>query len=93
MKFKIQVGGGTRQILSGIKQYYKPEELIGKRVMVLVNLKPREIAGEMSEGMILSAADEDGNLAVMTPERFMPAGAGDLLIDVVLMGKPGVIRL
>lgn len=75
LKFKIQVGGSTRQILSGIKQYYKPEELIGKRVMVLVNLKPREIAGEMSEGMILSAADEDGNLAVMTPERFIPAGA------------------
>ncbi len=75
LKFKIQVGGGTRQILSGIKQYYKPEELIGKRVMVLVNLKPREIAGQMSEGMILSAADEDGNLAVMTPERFIPSGA------------------
>lgn len=75
LKFKIQVGGSTRQILSGIKQYYKPEELIGKRVMVLVNLKPREIAGQMSEGMILSAADEDGNLAVMTPERFIPSGA------------------
>lgn len=75
LKFKIQVGGGIRQIVSGIKQYYKPEELVGKRVMVLVNLKPREIAGQMSEGMILSAADEDGNLAVMTPERFMPAGA------------------
>lgn len=75
LKFKIQVGGGTRQILSGIKQYYKPEELIGKRVMVLVNLKPREIAGQMSEGMILSAADEEGNLAIMTPERFMPSGA------------------
>ncbi|MDE7248272.1 MAG: methionine--tRNA ligase subunit beta, partial [Lachnospiraceae bacterium] len=75
LKFKVQVGGSTRQILSGIKQYYKPEELVGKRVMVLVNLKPREIAGQMSEGMILSAADEDGNLAVMTPERFMPAGS------------------
>lgn len=75
LKFKIQVGGSTRQILSGIKQYYKPEELVGKRVMVLVNLQPREIAGQMSEGMILSAADEEGNLAVMTPERFMPAGA------------------
>ncbi len=75
LKFKIQVGGGTRQILSGIKQYYKPEEFVGKRVMVLVNLKPREIAGQMSEGMILSAADEEGNLAVMTPERFMPAGS------------------
>ncbi|MDE6213221.1 MAG: methionine--tRNA ligase [Lachnospiraceae bacterium] len=75
LKFKVQVGGSTRQILSGIKQYYKPEELVGKRVMVLVNLQPREIAGQMSEGMILSAADEEGNLAVMTPERFMPAGA------------------
>ncbi|MDE7427744.1 MAG: methionine--tRNA ligase subunit beta, partial [Lachnospiraceae bacterium] len=75
LKFKIQVGGSTRQILSGIKQYYKSEELVGKRVMVLVNLQPREIAGMMSEGMILSAADEEGNLAVMTPERFMPAGA------------------
>lgn len=75
LKFQIQIGNNTRQILSGIKQYYKAEELVGKRVMVLVNLKPREIAGMMSEGMILSAADEDGNLAVMTPERFMPAGA------------------
>jgi len=75
LKFEIQVGSAKRQILSGIKQYYKPEELVGRRVMVLTNLKPREIAGMMSEGMILSAADEDGNLAVMTPERFVPAGA------------------
>lgn len=75
LKFEIQVGSAKRQILSGIKQYYKPEELVGKRVMVLTNLQPREIAGMMSEGMILSAADEDGNLAVMTPERFMPTGA------------------
>lgn len=75
LKFKIQIGSQTRQILSGIKQYYKAEEMVGKRVMVLVNLKPREIAGMMSEGMILSAADEEGNLAVMTPERFMPAGS------------------
>lgn len=75
LKFKIQIGSQTRQILSGIKQYYKAEDMVGKRVMVLVNLQPREIAGMMSEGMILSAADEDGNLAVMTPEKFMPAGA------------------
>lgn len=75
LKFEIQIGSSKRQILSGIKQYYKPEELVGKRVMVLTNLQPREIAGMMSEGMILSAADEDGNLAVMTPERFMPTGA------------------
>ena len=75
LKFKVQVGAKTRQILSGIKQYYKPEELVGKRVMVLVNLQPREIAGMMSEGMILSAADEEGNLAVMVPQKDMPAGA------------------
>ncbi len=75
LKFKVQVGSQTRQILSGIKQYYKPEELVGKRVMVLVNLQPREIAGMMSEGMILSAADEEGNLAVMVPQKDMPAGA------------------
>lgn len=75
LKFEIQVGSAKRQILSGIKQYYKPEELVGKRVMVLTNLQPREIAGMMSEGMILSAADENGNLAVMTPERFVPAGS------------------
>ncbi len=75
LKFKVQVGARTRQILSGIKQYYKPEELVGKRVMVLVNLQPREIAGMMSEGMILSAADEEGNLAVMVPQKDMPAGA------------------
>lgn len=75
LKFKVQVGSKTRQILSGIKQYYKPEELVGKRVMVLVNLQPREIAGMMSEGMILSAADEEGNLAVMVPQKDLPAGS------------------
>lgn len=75
LRFEVQIGSSKRQILSGIKQYYKPEELIGRRVMVLTNLQPREIAGMTSEGMILSAADEDGNLAIMTPERFMPAGA------------------
>jgi methionyl-tRNA synthetase len=74
LKFKIQIGSQTRQILSGIKQYYKAEEMVGKRVMVLTNLQPREIAGMMSEGMILSAMDEDGNLAVMAPEKPMPAG-------------------
>ena len=75
--YKLTLFDGLKErvIVSSIKQYYKPEELVGKRVMVLVNLKPREIAGQMSEGMILSAADEEGNLAVMTPERFMPAGS------------------
>ena len=75
LKFKIQIGSQTRQILSGIKKYYKPEDLIGKNVMVLVNLAPREIAGYMSEGMILSAIDEDDNLCVMIPQKDMPAGA------------------
>ena len=75
LKFKIQIGSQTRQILSGIKKYYKPEDLIGKNVMVLVNLAPREIAGLMSEGMILSAVDEEDNLCVMTTEKDMPAGA------------------
>ncbi len=73
--FKIQIGSETRQILSGIKSAYKPEDLIGKRVMVLCNLKPRMIAGYESQGMILSAEDADGNLAVMTPMSIMPAGA------------------
>ncbi|MCM1144522.1 MAG: methionine--tRNA ligase [Blautia sp.] len=73
--FKVRVGSSIRQILSGIKQYYKAEEMVGKKVMVLVNLQPREIAGMKSEGMLLCAEDADGNLALMTPERDMPAGA------------------
>ncbi len=72
---KVRIGSKVRQILSGIKACYKPEEMVGKKVMVLVNLKPREIAGMMSEGMLLCAEDAEGNLALMTPERDMPAGA------------------
>ena len=72
---KVKIGSEVRQILSGIKACYKPEEMVGKKVMVLVNLKPREIAGMMSEGMLLCAEDADGNLALMTPEKQMPAGA------------------
>ncbi len=72
---QVRVGSQTRQILSGIKQHYSAEEMVGKKVMVLVNLKPREIAGMMSEGMLLCAEDADGNLALMTPEKSMPSGA------------------
>lgn len=73
--FKIKIGTETRQIVSGIKKWYKAEEMIGKKVMVLVNLKPAKLAGLMSEGMILSAEDANGNVCVMTPEKDMPAGS------------------
>ena len=72
---KVRIGSEVRQILSGIKQHYSAEDMVGKKVMVLVNLQPREIAGMMSEGMLLCAEDADGKLALMTPEREMPAGA------------------
>ena len=72
---KVKIGSQVRQILSGIKSNYTPEEMVGKKVMVLVNLKPREIAGMMSEGMLLCAEDSDGKLSLMTPEKTMPAGA------------------
>ncbi len=73
---QVKVGSQVRQILSGIKQYYSPEEMVGKKVMVLTNLSPREMAGLKSEGMLLCAEDADGNLALMKPEKEMPAGAG-----------------
>ncbi|MBQ7481773.1 MAG: methionine--tRNA ligase [Lachnospiraceae bacterium] len=72
---KVKIGSGVRQIVSGIKAHYKPEEMVGKKVMVLVNLKPREIAGVLSEGMLLCAEDAEGNLALMIPEKPMPSGA------------------
>ena len=72
---QVKVGSEVRQILSGIKQYYAPEEMIGKKVMVLVNLAPRKMAGLESQGMLLCAEDVNGNLALMTPEKAMPAGA------------------
>lgn len=73
---KVRVGSEIKQIVSGIKAYYKAEEMVGKKVMVLVNLKPAKLAGVLSEGMLLCAEDADGNLALMTPEKEMPAGAG-----------------
>ncbi len=73
--FKVKIGDQVRQILSGIKEFYSPEEMVGKKVMVLVNLKPRKMAGLDSEGMLLCAEDADGHLALMTPEKEMPSGA------------------
>ena len=64
-----------RQIVSGIKAHYTPEEMVGKKVMVLVNLKPATLAGVVSEGMLLCAEDQEGNLALMTAEKPMPSGA------------------
>lgn len=72
---KVKIGSQVRQIVSGIKAHYSPEEMVGKKVMVLVNLKPATLAGVLSEGMLLCAEDADGNLALMTPEKKMPAGA------------------
>ena len=72
---QVKIGSEVRQILSGIKQYYSPDEMIGKKVMVLTNLAPRKMAGLESQGMLLCAEDADGNLALMTPEKAMPAGA------------------
>ena len=73
--FQVKVGSQTRQIVSGIKAYYKPEDTIGMKVMVLNNLKPAKLAGMMSEGMLLCAEDAEGNVCLMTPEKAMPAGA------------------
>ena len=72
---QVKIGSQVKQIVSGIKAHYKPEEMIGKKVMVLVNLKPAKLAGVLSEGMLLCAEDAEGNLALMTPEKDMPAGA------------------
>ncbi len=72
---QVKVGSEVKQIVSGIKQHYSAEEMVGKKVMVLVNLKPAKLAGVLSEGMLLCAEDADGNLALMTPEKAMPAGA------------------
>ena len=72
---QVRIGSEVKQIVSGIKAHYTPEEMVGKKVMVLVNLKPAKLAGVLSEGMLLCAEDAEGNLALMTPEKAMPAGA------------------
>ncbi len=72
---QVRIGSQVKQIVSGIKAHYTPEEMVGKKVMVLVNLKPAKLAGVLSEGMLLCAEDAEGNLALMKPEKDMPAGA------------------
>ena len=72
---QVKIGSQVRQIVSGIKAHYTPEEMVGKRVMVVTNLKPAKLAGVLSEGMLLCAEDADGNLSLMVPEKKMPAGA------------------
>ena len=72
---QVKIGSEVKQIVYGIKKYYSAEEMVGKKVMVLVNLKPAKLAGVLSEGMLLCAEDAEGNLALMTPEKAMPAGA------------------
>ncbi len=72
---QVKIGSQVKQIVSGIRAHYTPEEMVGKKVMVLVNLKPATLAGVLSEGMLLCAEDAEGNLALVTPEKDMPAGA------------------
>ena len=72
---QVKIGSQVKQIVSGIKKEYSAEEMVGKKVMVLVNLKPAKLAGVLSEGMLLCAEDAEGHLSLMTPEKNMPAGA------------------
>jgi methionyl-tRNA synthetase len=72
---QVKIGSQVKQIVSGIKPHYTAEEMVGKKVMVLVNLKPAKLAGVLSEGMILCANDKDGNPVLMTPEKAVPAGS------------------
>ena len=72
---QVKIGSQVKQIVSGIKAHYTAQEMVGKKVMVLVNLKPAKLAGIVSEGMLLCAEDENGELALMTPEKPMPSGA------------------
>ncbi|MDE6889121.1 MAG: methionine--tRNA ligase [Eubacterium sp.] len=72
---QVKIGSQVKQIVSGIRKHYTPEEMVGKKVMVLVNLKPAKLAGVLSEGMLLCAEDENGVLSLMIPEKTMPAGA------------------
>lgn len=72
---QVKIGSSVKQIVSGIRKWYSPEEMVGKKVMVLVNLKPAKLAGVLSEGMLLAAEDAEGNVALLTPDKDMPAGA------------------
>ena len=72
---QVRIGSQVKQIVSGIKAYYTPEQMVGKKVMVVVNLKSATLAGILSEGMLLCAEDAEGNLSLMVPEKTMPSGA------------------
>lgn len=72
---QVKIGSEIRQIVSGIKSQYSPEEMVGKKVVVVTNLKPATLAGVKSEGMLLCAEDENGNLSLLTSEKEMPHGA------------------
>ena len=72
---QVRIGSQVKQIVSGIKKHYSAEEMVGKKAMVLVNLKPAKLAGVLSEGMLLCAEDENGELSLMVPEKEMPNGA------------------
>ena len=72
---QVRIGSQVKQIVSGIRKQYSPEEMVGKKVMVLVNLKPAKLAGVLSEGMLLCAENAEGELALVAPEKDMPSGA------------------
>jgi methionyl-tRNA synthetase len=76
LKSQVKLGDGTRQIVSGIAQWYSPEQMVGKRIVVVTNLKPAKLRGELSEGMLLAAADEAGNLSLVTLDREIADGSG-----------------
>ena len=72
---QVKIADRTLQIVSGIKNYYTPEQMVGKKVVVVTNLKPAKLAGMLSEGMLLCAEDDEGTLALLTAEKDMPAGS------------------
>ena len=75
LKSQIKIGGETRQIVSGIAEHYQPEDMVGKKVVVVTNLKPVKLCGELSEGMILAASDENGSLKTITVDGEIESGA------------------
>ena len=81
---QVKIGSQVKQIVSGIKAHYTPEEMVGKKVMVLVNLKPAKLAGVLSEGMILCAEDEDGNLVETTIGGYLDIGLNDTMKDLLV---------
>ena len=86
---QVKIGSEVKQIVSGIKAHYSPEEMVGKKVMVLVNLKPAKLAGVLSEGMILCAEDENGELALMVPEKKSARRRRNLLNHVTVPSLAG----